>query len=262
MIKLYILLTLFLASNMLAQVTVTDKFFNEQRYLHTEGNKNTRADLKILDVWNRTTDNSQNRYFGFKKGVVYYPSENNIRINLNVGVCYLPLGDWPDVWNSYPHREKKEPSFTVETTFDYFLGDEHSIGFSVGITKAKATASDLTSNVSWTFTGYPIEISYTYYLTNVFNFTRPYVGTGLIYIISNLISDVTGENERVRDGKVSNSGYGIGGTIGLLFPINQNIGLNSELKLKYLNGSGFSNVRVGELDFTGIYFLLGIYYHI
>lgn len=227
-----------------------------------ESNETIRDDTKILDAWNRTMDNPSRRYPGFERRSVHNHSENNIRISLKAGVCYLPLGEWSNsAWNSFPNSNKNEPSYSGSFSIHYLFDEYHSISLGVGITRASATASDMFSNVSWTFSGYPINFTYFYYFTETNSGLRSYLGLGFIYVFSSLEVDVSGSPERWSPIKLDETGYGVDGTLGMNINLSKKFTFDLSLSLKYIDGSAFADRKYNSIDFSGIYLLAGIIYN-
>lgn len=190
-----------------------------------------------------------------------HSTESIFGISLQVGICYLPLGEWSTSgWNSYPQRNKNEPSYSGTLSLSYLFDEIHSINFGVGITRAKATASDLSSNVSWTFTGYPINITYYYHLAELNPNLVPFLGIGLIYTISGVQVDIVGKQDRIVPAKLEETGFGVEGIFGMKINLSEKFILNPNLGIKYINGSAFAESHRSSIDFSGVYFLIGLIY--
>jgi hypothetical protein len=62
--KNYLIILLFLLipiNTNYSQIVINDEFFNLQWYLHMSGNDFTRADIRVMDAWNRTMGNTNQK---------------------------------------------------------------------------------------------------------------------------------------------------------------------------------------------------------
>lgn len=184
--------------------------------------------------------------------------QNVFLIGVKGGISYLPLGNWSDAWNEFSQHDKTTP-FTFSLSITYFSSSKHSFIFEIGFITDKVTAKDNISSAEWSFKGYPISFDYRYFLK--LSKFKPFIGAGILYVISDIKIRASGQQGRVVPLDIAEAGYGAEGNLGFLYKLYSKLNLISELKIRYINASAFSSSRkYFKADYTGLYLLIGLNY--
>lgn len=190
-----------------------------------------------------------------------YPQENRIIFEIKAGLSYIPMWEQSESWGTLPSVKQYFPSFNSELLVGYNLNSKHSLRLAIGYIESKVEASSINGKVAWNYKGYPLSIIYQYNLNSIFNFAQPYVGGGLSFYWSTIQIYRESVTQGVSSFNRDEVGLGIEGTIGLNFKLIQNLNLLSEIKLRLANASLITEESTYfSIEFTGIYFQLGLRY--
>ncbi len=189
-----------------------------------------------------------------------YSQENRIILEIKAGVSYIPMWEQRDLWN-LPYVEQYFPSFNSELLAGYNFDSKHSLRLAIGYVKSKVEASSKNGKVDWKYRGYPLSLIYQYYLYPLSDILQPYLLGGFSFYWSEVEQNVEGSIERLYDYKRTETGLGLEGGIGLSIKLLNNINILSEIQLRISNASILSEEsKYGSIEFTGIYFQLGLGY--
>lgn len=192
-----------------------------------------------------------------------YSQENRIILEIKAGVSYIPMWEQSESWGTLPYVEQYFPSFNSELNMGYNLNNNHSLRIAIGYLESHVKASSINGEVDWYYKGYPLSILYQYNLNSILNFAQPYVGGGLSFYWSTIqinADEFIGDKRSYQRDEI---GLGLEGTIGLNFALVTNLNLLSEIKLRLSNASLISEESTyGSIEFTGIYFQLGLGYNL
>lgn len=184
--------------------------------------------------------------------------QNVFLVGIKGGISYLPLGDWPNAWNEFSQNDKST-AFTSSLSLTYFSSPKHSFIFEIGFITDKVTAKDNLSSAKWSFNGYPISFGYRYFLK--LSKVKPFIGAGILYVMSDISVRTAGKQGRVVPLDIVEAGYGGEGNLGFLYKLYNKLNLITELKIRYINASAFSSSRkYFKADYTGLYLLIGLNY--
>ncbi len=102
---------------------------------------------------------------------------------------------------------------------------------------------------------------YQYNFNLIFDFAWPYVGGGLSFYWNNIQIDRDPVIRSTSSFNRNEIGLGMEGAIGINFKLIQNLNLLSEIKIRVSNASLITEESTyGSIEFTGIYFQLGLGY--
>lgn len=186
-----------------------------------------------------------------------------IFIELKGGVSYIPMWEQAEVWNSLPNVNQSFPSFNSEFLVGYNFNSEHSLRLAIGYIESKVEASSINGKVDWNYKGYPLSLIYQYYLSTLFGLAQPYLGTGLSFYWSTIQINRDDYIDPQMFYQRNEIGLGIEGIVGLNFNLSKHLNLLSEIKLKLSNASLITeDSTYGSIEFTGIYFQIGLGYNL
>jgi len=192
---------------------------------------------------------------------VSYPQENRIIFEIKAGVSYIPMWEQHNLWGTLPNVKKYFPSFNSEFLVGYNFNSEHSVRLAFGYIESKTEASSINGKVNWKYKGYPMSLIYQYNFYPLSDILQPYLLGGISFYWCEVDQNVEGSIERLYDYRRNENGLGIEGGIGLNFKLIQNLILLSELKLMVSNASLITEESTyGSIEFTGVYFQLGLGY--
>jgi opacity protein-like surface antigen len=192
---------------------------------------------------------------------VIYPQEKLINFEIKAGISYIPRWEQSEAWNTFPYVNQKLPSFNSELLFGYNFNSEHSVSLAFGYIESKAEVSSINGKVDWNYNGYPISLLYQYNFYSITDFLQPYLLGGISFYWSKVKQNVEGSVERFYDYQRTETGLGVTGGIGLRINLLDNVSLLSEFQLRISNASMISEEsKYGSIEFTGIYFQLGLGY--
>lgn len=180
---------------------------------------------------------------------------------IKVGVSYLPMWEQSESWGALPEVKQYYPSFNSELLVGYNFNSKHSVRLAFGYIESKTEASSINGKVDWNYKGYPLSLLYQYNFYPITDFLQPYLLGGISFYWSKVEQNVEGSIERFYNYKRTETGLGVAGGIGLSIKLLNNLSLLSEFQLRISNASMISEEsKYGSIEFTGIYFQLGLGY--
>jgi len=192
---------------------------------------------------------------------VSYPQENRIIFEIKAGVSYIPMWEQHNLWSTLPNVKQYFPSFNSKFLVGYNFNSEHSLRLAIGYIESKVEASSINRKVDWNYKGYPLSLIYQYNIYSLSDILKPYLLGGISFYWSEVEQNVEGSIERLYDGKRNETGLGLEGGIGLSIKLLNNLNMLSEFQLRISNASIFSeDSKYFSIEFTGIYFQLGLGY--
>jgi hypothetical protein len=192
---------------------------------------------------------------------VTYPQENKIIFEIKAGLSYIPMWEQSESWGALPEVKQYYPSFNSELLVGYNFNSEHSVRLAFGYIESKTEASSINGKVDWNYKGYPLGLLYQYNFYSITDFLQSYLLGGISFYWSKVEQNVEGSIERFYNYKRTETGLGVSGGIRLSIKLLNNLSLLSEFQLRISNASMISEEsKYGSIEFTGIYFQLGLGY--
>lgn len=188
-------------------------------------------------------------------------NNGNFWIDLDAGVYFMPFlleNDFSQLVN------KTEPSFSFTVSITYSFNEFHSLNLGVGRFETEIITESIHLNINSNYECYPFNLTYYYQFDEIFHNIKPFIGIGLIYIYieSNQVIEEIESKPKIWRSNSTYNGYGIDGSFGLNFFLNNRFQLRTSIVLQYINGAGFSSYSYNILDFSGVQLNIGIGYNI
>jgi hypothetical protein len=189
-------------------------------------------------------------------------NESNVKIKVNGGIGYLFNDEHTNTFGGYTTIDKK-PGITAALKINYNLDQHNSITIGTEFIKAKTLAKNTSVNTEWIFSGYPFSVGYQHNFQMITTGLYPYISADLAYLIGSGKIIYTYKDEGlIETFNRSERGFGIDGNVGLIYSASKYLEVCSELKFRYSNASIFTEEsRYSSIEFSGIYFSLGLIYN-
>lgn len=183
-----------------------------------------------------------------------------ISINADFGLNYLFSTEVLSFFNSYTETNRKI-GYNFSFSSHYLLNKNNNLWVGIEYINSEITATGYNSSSEWIFHAYPISLGYQYIFDNPVQKLFPYLSINISYYISKLRRIKMDNMEKVEYYS-SENGFGLDGSIGGFYELIKKIKLSLEMKLRYANGSYFSeDSKYASIEFTGIYLNLGVAYN-